>query len=477
MNIAIWWLRRDLRLFDNQALQAALKSAAQVLPVFILDPHLLSSPYASTRRLTYLLDGLRSLDEDLRRRGSRVVFLQGAPLQALTTLVQQTGAQAIFAEADHSPYARQRDGQIAASLPLQLVGSPAVIPPGLVLKTNGQPYTVFTPFSRAWKSLPGISSLQPIPAPEHIPTPQFPPGDPLPPAPPAAIEPAFTAGEASAQHRLHAFVAGLEAPLYTYAEARNRMDLDGTSGLSPYLRLGMLSPRQAAAAAWGALRSAGDPNAAKSAETWLNELIWREFYIHILHHFPQVLRRNFRHMHIDWQNNTQDLTAWQHGQTGYPVVDAAMRQLAATGWMHNRARMIVASFLTKDLLVDWRLGERWFMQYLLDGDPAANNGGWQWTVGTGTDAAPYFRIFNPVLQSARFDPQGVYLRRWLPELQPVPDEYIHEPWKMPQSLQNHLGVRIGRTYPAPIIDHHFARQRVLEAYHTQPAGSGEYAHG
>ncbi len=206
--------------------------------------------------------------------------------------------------------------------------------------------------------------------------------------------------------------------------------------------------------------------ARKGAEIWLNELIWREFYTAMLYYFPHVRRTAFRPAlrNIPWQNDPQAFAAWTEGQTGYPVVDAAMRQLNAIGWMHNRARMIAASFLTKDLLIDWRLGERCFMQRLLDGDPAANNGGWQWIAGTGTDAAPYFRVFNPSLQGKKFDPHGVYVRRWVPELAAVPQAYIHKPWDMPSEVQRQLGVVIGKDYPAPMVDHAFARQRVLAAY-------------
>jgi deoxyribodipyrimidine photo-lyase len=244
------------------------------------------------------------------------------------------------------------------------------------------------------------------------------------------------------------------------------MDLDATSVLSPYLRFGMLSAGQAVLAAQQALQNAPDKNARKGAETWLNELIWREFYIAILYHFPQVSRMSFREnlRDIRWNNDPREFEAWCEGRTGYPVVDAAMRQLRNTGWMHNRARMIVASFLTKDLLIDWRWGERWFMQQLVDGDPAANNGGWQWTAGTGTDAAPYFRIFNPVLQSKKFDPQGDYIRRWVPELTRVPGLYLHAPWEMTVDQQRDAGCRLGEHYPLPIIDHSFARQRTLVAY-------------
>jgi deoxyribodipyrimidine photo-lyase len=206
------------------------------------------------------------------------------------------------------------------------------------------------------------------------------------------------------------------------------------------------------------------PGGRSGAETWLNELIWRDFYLHILYHFPQVRQENFRLPQVRWSNNPAHFDAWRQGRTGYPVVDAAMRQLSGTGWMHNRGRMITASFLTKDLLIEWRWGERWFMQQLIDGDPASNNGGWQWTAGTGTDAAPYFRVFNPALQSARTDPHGDFIRRWLPELAGLPVEYIHTPWTMPAEIQRRVGCRIGEDYPAPIVEHAQAKERALLAY-------------
>lgn len=259
---------------------------------------------------------------------------------------------------------------------------------------------------------------------------------------------------------------GSEARIDQYADQRNRMDLDGTSRLSPYLRFGMLSTRQAAVTALQARSADQNERSHEGADTWLSELIWRDFYFSILLHFPQVLRRSFRSVYdgIAWRNNEEQFRAWCQGRTGYPVVDAAMRQLVQSGWMHNRARMIVASFLVKDLLIDWRWGEKWFMQQLVDGDPAANNGGWQWAAGTGTDAAPYFRIFNPVLQGKKFDPQGDYTRRWLPELANVPGKYLQEPWKMPREVQDKAGCVIGRDYPHPIVDHALARHSALAAY-------------
>ena len=228
----------------------------------------------------------------------------------------------------------------------------------------------------------------------------------------------------------------------------------------------MLSPRLAAVTAQN--------HEDEGARSWLNELIWRDFYLMVLHNFPHVLRLEFDEALRDlpWRNAPQEIEAWKQGRTGYPVIDASMRQLSATGWMHNRARMLVASFLVKHLLVDWRIGEAWFMQQLVDGDPAANNGGWQWTAGVGTDAAPYFRVFNPVAQAKRFDPDGDFVRRWVPELAHVPARYIHEPWRMPESVAGDAGVHIGREYPEPIVDLSAGRERALEAYRRARGRNG-----
>jgi deoxyribodipyrimidine photo-lyase len=466
MRVALWWIRRDLRLTDNQALAAALAHVDRAIPAFVLDPTLLASPCVGEKRVAFLLDGLRRLDADLRARGSRLILRRGDPVEQLAALLSESGAEAIWAEEDVSPYARHRDGKAAESLPLHLTAGLTVHPPGTVLKADGDPYVVFTPFSRRWKSLPLPRAADLLPAPEGL------GGDPALKGLPIPAEPAlppplpFTPGEAEAGRRLRAFLRSDDPPVYRYAAARDRMDLAGTSGLSPYLRFGMISARRAAATAVETIETAPNASARRSAETWLNELIWREFYVGILGHFPEVRRHSFRAnlREIAWQNDETDFAAWREGRTGYPVVDAAMRQLVQSGWMHNRARMIVASFLVKDLLVDWRWGERWFMQHLVDGDPAANNGGWQWTAGTGTDAAPYFRIFNPVSQGQKHDPGGDFVRRWVPELARVPDKFIHEPWKMPDETQRSTGCVIGQDYPAPIVDHAWARERILAAY-------------
>ena len=277
----------------------------------------------------------------------------------------------------------------------------------------------------------------------------------------------FEAGEVAAKRKLRSFLdRRRQSTIYSYAGIRNRMDLEGTSALSPYLRLGMLSARQVYLAAREAGAKAKDRNEKESVETWLSEIVWREFYIAVLYHFPKVVKQSYRAdlRGIRWRNNEKEFQAWCEGQTGYPVVDAAMRQLNSTGWMHNRARMIVASFLSKHLLIDWRWGERVFMQRLVDGDPAANNGGWQWSSGTGTDAAPYFRVFNPRLQGERFDPAGAYVRRFVPELEGVPTKYIHCPQEMAPLLQASSGCRIGKDYPAPIVSHMLGRTRALAAF-------------
>jgi deoxyribodipyrimidine photo-lyase len=388
-------------------------------------------------------------------------------------LLAENEANRIFAEADFSPYARRRDNDIATTLPLHLIGGLTVHHPTAVVKADNSPYTVFTPFSRAWKALPMPQAADLLsPPPGMISTPPQLRSEAIPTEPKLLAKAPFSPGETEAQRRLKAFVgqmnnnAGHDQPIHDYAERRNRMDLAGTSQLSPYLRFGMLSARQAVVAAQEVIEAAPNAQARKGAETWLNELIWREFYVSILYHFPQVRRHSFRpeYDQIRWANDESAFIAWQAGRTGYPVIDAAMRQLVETGWMHNRARMLVASFLVKDLLIDWRWGEQWFMQHLVDGDPAANNGGWQWTAGTGTDAAPYFRVFNPILQGQKFDPDGDFVRRWVPELAEVPRQFIHTPWEMPPDMQKKAACVIGRDYPAPIVDHAWARERVLAAY-------------
>jgi deoxyribodipyrimidine photo-lyase len=472
---ALWWIRRDLRLADNQALRAALTAAPTVIPLFVLDPNLLNWRYhrhAANRR-AFLFHGLRALDASLRERGSRLVVREGDPLEVLPAVVRETGATAVCAEEDYSPYAKARDERLRDRAPLRLLPGLTVHHPDQVRKVNGSPYTIFTPYARTWRTLPLPARRDLAPAPRSLGSvPAALQGVPLPEGRPPQ---AFPPGEAEARRRLRRFAMGEDAPIYQYGEGRNRLDLDGTSALSPYLRFGMLSAREAVVAATEAASAAPDPAAARDAETWLTELVWREFYLHILHHFPFVLEEAFNPAlrRIAWREAPGELEAWKAGRTGFPVVDACMRQLAETGWMHNRGRMIAASFLVKDLLLDWRLGEQHFMDRLVDGDPAANNGGWQWTAGVGTDAAPYFRIFNPVLQGRKFDPEGGFVRRFVPELMRVPDRFIQEPWRMGVVEQRAAGCTIGVDYPAQIVDRAAARGRTLAAYKASQRPHGE----
>lgn len=463
MSAAIWWIRRDLRLNDNPALVSALEYAGEIIPLFIVDPHLLGSPYSAPRRVEFLFQGLSTLERNLKNSGSYLILREGPPHEVLSSLFRDYEINAIFAEPDYSSYSRKRDTRIEKDFPVHWIESPLVITPGSLLSASHTPYTVFTPFSRAWKSLLASRAIQLQNAPGFVPTS---PNVPTLPIPPSSPDHDFLpdAGEETANTRLDYFTNGADAPIYTYQENRNRLDRAGTAQISSYLRFGMISARQAVAAAYRAMQISPCPVAQKSAECWLNELIWREFYYHILNHFPFVQKSNLRKIDISWINDRTQFQAWRQGETGYPIVDAGMRQLVTEGWLHNRERMIVASFLIKDLLIDWRWGEKWFMKNLIDGDPAANNGGWQWTAGTGADAAPYFRIFNPILQGKRHDPNGIFVRKWLPELANVSDAFIHEPWKMPLFIQQASGCIIGRDYPAPIIDHSFARERALHAY-------------
>ncbi len=499
---AVCWLRRDLRLHDHLALLAAAEHAERVIPLFVIDPQLLAADDVAPQRVAFLGGALRSLAASLATRGSRLVVRHGHPATEVATFARSVDAMGVFAEEDWWPYARQRDREVAATVPLHLCAGLTVHHPASLVKPDGSPYRMFTPFRRAWLARPLPRPVADGLAVERLAAALAagavePADDSLPaeralavlPEPAMAVQAAFPASEAEALARLWRFVSGEEGtaaigegtsrqrrpgaasgnsrpPIADYGAGRDRLDVQATSQLSPYLRFGMVSPRLAVAAARQAAEPPADEAQRTSAQRWLDELIWREFYQYVLYWFPSVLEGSFRAdlAGMAWTTDAAAFAAWCDGQTGYPVVDAAMRALVTTGWLHNRGRMIVASFLTKDLLIDWRRGEHFFMRHLLDGDPAANNGGWQWTAGTGTDAAPYFRVFHPVLQGRRHDPHGLYVRTWMPELRAVPTEYVHTPWQMPTELQRHVGCIIGRDYPAPIVDHDQARQRALAAY-------------
>lgn len=455
----IWWIRRDIRLHDNQALEAACLGADQLVPLFIIEPELMDQ--AGDRRRAFLLNALADLDQQLRTLGSRLIIRQGPTSNALQSLREELGDVHIFAHEDFSPFARRRDQAVAEVMNLNLFPGVVFQHPEKVLKDDGDPYVVYTPYKHKWYTQPLPTPADCLPAPAALP--------PL----PGGLEsidlwPFTPLNEfpTTSEHGLERLMSFIADDIHHYYSLRNRLDLDGTSRLSPYLRFGLISAREAFAHAHIALLQAVTDAARKEIQTWLDELVWREFYTAILYHFPRVLGQPFRqdYENIPWRQAADDLAAWQHGQTGYPIVDACMRQLLATGWMHNRGRMITASFLTKDLLINWQEGEAWFMHNLVDGDPAANNGGWQWTAGTGTDAAPYFRIFNPITQGLKFDPDGDYIARWVPELRELPIPFRHEPWKLNSEDAAKFNFRPGVDYPHQLVDHAFARQRTLAAY-------------
>jgi deoxyribodipyrimidine photo-lyase len=437
VNIGIHWFRRDLRLADNTALHAAAAACDIIWPVFVFDPAILRAPDIGAARVAFLLECLASLEKTLAAAGGRLILRHGNPAEELPRLARETGAATVFWNRDYEPCARQCDVAVEKSLAAAGIAvetrKDSVLHEGHeVLKENGGSYAIFTPYSRVWRALP---------KPEVLPAVKFKPAtgpvprsEPLPTAAKLGFSPGITlppAGERAARDLLKRFIAG---PVTRYRSRRDFPGLDGTSRLSPHLCCGTLSPRTVYAAAIRARRE--HPSAAAEIDTFVSELVWREFYRQILWHHPHAATAAFKPecRNLRWENNEKYFAAWCEGRTGYPIVDAAMRQLNTTGWMHNRLRMITAMFLTKDLLVSWQWGEHYFMRKLLDGDLAANNGGWQWSASTGTDAAPYFRIFNPNSQAAKFDPEGKFIARHVPEAE------------MP-----------GR-YPAPIVRH--AEQRV-----------------
>jgi len=466
----IVWLRQDLRLADHPALLAAVASRSPIVPVFIRAPEEPGdwAPGAASR--VFLHYALRSLDERLRERGLRLIVRQGRDaLAVLRDLVRETKAGAVHWHRRYEPTAIDRDAKIKAALQREHIAARSfngslLYEPHEIATRNGDPYRVFTPYHKTTRKMPPPEGPQPAPGRDQLIAPgQWPASDDvddlglLPDHPWAAkVIDGWPVGEAAARDRMHRFARG---GIHEYAEVRDRPDIDGTSRLSPHLHWGTVSPCQVWAAALKARREASDPGARAGCDAFLRELVWREFAYHVLYHFPHTpdepLQPKYRDFPwVDMRQGRHWLDAWQRGRTGYPIVDAGMRQLWATGWMHNRVRMIVASFLTKDLRIHWLEGARWFWDTLIDADLANNTMGWQWAGGCGADAQPFFRIFNPVTQGRKFDPEGAYVRRWCPELADLPNDVIHEPWKAGMTLD----------YPDPIVDHAEARQRALDAF-------------
>jgi deoxyribodipyrimidine photo-lyase len=470
MRTLIHWFRRDLRLDDNTALIAALQQADTVVPVFVLDPAILARPDTGRSRLAFLVACLGALDERLRQYGSHLVIRRGVPAVELTRLVREVAASGLTFNRDSEPYARQRDATVRQALTesgcsVLDYSDQGLNDPTSVLKADGQPYTVFTPYRRrALEALPSAAAIDAVPYLHRLASAAtLPASQPLPEPPRLGHRQLPEASEAAALARLKRFSG---ETIGRYSVDRHRPAVDGTARLSPYLKFGVLSVRRCLQLARQAGVTAETAEARAGVDTWINQLIWRDFYAQILFHFPRVEATTFRPglTSLAWSDNAEHLAAWQAGRTGYPLVDAGMRQLATEAWLHNRLRLVVASFLCKDLLVNWQAGERHFMACLLDGDLAANNGGWQWVASTGTDALPYFRIFNPTSQSQRFDPDGIYIRRYVPELAAVPAAYLHAPATMPLVIQRQVGCRIGVDYPAPIVDHATQRPLVLALY-------------
>ncbi len=472
---SIVWLRRDLRLTDHAALFAAAQRSEQLVAAFVLDPELLRGPRVGAPIVQFFFDSLRVLREALRADGSDLALLEGDFAGQLIRLARHTGAQAVFYNVDYDPEMRARDERVAAELRRGGLDVHASVDhvyaaADEIVQQTGKPYVMYGPYRRRWEAafaghprapfasqraasgkfaaVATIGTSRAIPAPEeygHVSSRRFPAG-----------------GFIEARRLLDAFIAG---GIDAYLDRRNLPAVAGTSGLSPHLRAGTIGIRTCLARARQAREHAA-AHAAANVEGWIGELVWRDFYQSLLMHFPRIAHEPFVEAgkSIPYLRDETAYAAWCEGATGYPIVDAAMIQLNTTGWMHNRLRMIVASFLTKHLLIDYHAGERYFEQHLADADLAANNGGWQWSASTGTDAAPYFRVFNPILQGKTFDPQGTFVRSLIPALAGVPEKFVHEPWAMPPLVARAAGVVLGRDYPAPIVDHAQARGRALAVY-------------
>ena len=465
----IVWFRQDLRVADNPALHHAVESGRAVVPLFVHDeltPNV--RPLGAAQRW-WLHHALVALQGRLAELGAPLVLRRGAVGDVIEALIDETGAAAVHWNRRYDPQGREADDEIASRLQARGVETASFAghlmhdPAALKTKAGGF-FKVYTPFWRAFAA--GAPPREPYPAPARIASvattlasDDLDAWGYLPTSPDWSTGFSdWTPGEAGAQQRLATFAS---EHLDGYVTGRDAPFRDVTSKLSPHLRFGDISPFQV----WAKIDEVAEAVPPKDEETFRKELAWREFNHHLLYHWGALEEQNVaaRFDAFPWRYDQAELRAWQRGRTGYPIVDAGMRQLWQAGWMHNRVRLITGSFLVKHLLHDWREGERWFWDCLVDGDPANNPGNWQWVAGTGADAAPFFRIFNPMLQGAKFDPSGDYVRHWVPELADVPAKHIHTPWEAPDEVLEQAGVTLGETYPRPIVDHRFARQRALDA--------------
>jgi deoxyribodipyrimidine photo-lyase len=471
----IVWMRRDLRLDDHAALFAAADRCERITCVFVLDDALLRGPRVGAPIVQFFFDSLAVLREHLRAAGSDLALREGPFAHELHAVAKHVGATAVFYNEDYEPAMRERDATVTrelegAGLAVYAFTDHVLAGAGDVLQDSGKFYTVYTPYRRRWNALLEADPRTPIASLRKARGKFAPASDigrslavPKPERYGHAHSDRFPAGGIDAATRaLHAFVAHHAS---AYADARNAPALDATSHLSPHLRAGTIGIRTAYDAAQK-LRATVPASAKTGIDTWIGELTWRDFYQQLLVHAPRVASEPFVESakKIRYRDDERAWDAWANGTTGYPIVDAAMIQLNTTGWMHNRLRMIVASFLTKHLLIDYRRGERYFEQHLADADLGANNGGWQWSASTGTDAAPYFRVFNPTLQGKTYDPDGAFVKAMLPALAKLPPKYVHEPSALPPLLAAEYGFAPGRDYPEPIVDHKEARARALDVY-------------
>jgi deoxyribodipyrimidine photo-lyase len=476
-DLILFWHRRDLRIADNVGLAAAKERTAKVVGVFCLDPDILERDDVAPARVVYLIESLRSLQERYLQAGSQLLILKGHPAERIPTLARALGATSVFWNKDVEPYSRERDRTVAealkeAGVEVQAFWDQLLHAPKQVMTNAGDPYTVFTPFWRNWNSqskVAPISTLADATGLTELEQTQAEKAGTI--ALPTAKDLGFvwenelilTPGEQAAQERLEAFC---EQAIQEYGEQRNFPAVPGTSQLSAALKFGTIGIRTVWAAADEVYNRSRSDETRKNIQTWQQELCWREFYQHAMFFFPELAKGAYREPFkaFPWQNDEELFQAWCEGKTGYPIVDAAMRQMNTIGWMHNRCRMIVASFLTKDLIVDWRWGEKYFMQKLMDGDLSANNGGWQWSASSGMDPKP-LRIFNPASQAQKFDPDGEYICEWLPELRSLDTEMLVT-GKIPNEERDRCG------YPQPIVDHKQQQRQFKEIYQQQKARQG-----
>lgn len=473
--LRIFWFRKDLRIDDNAGLKqfiADTNDDDEYMFLYIKNKN--TYEYFGEKRIYFLYQALASLSKSLHKHSRELIITEGNSLEVFNEILSVYKSISVYANKQPEPYSRKRDEDVRKLLEkrgseLNLFTDSTIFPLGEILKGDGKPYVVFTPFMKSFYSMlnkayyaksdsdlnklkgkeykkHGLKALEPEKEMKTLKDSEF-----------------FDGSREEGIKQLEKF---WKDKLESYRSKRDFPAVYGTSRLSPHFHFGTVGIREAFRTGFNKINRSSSTKVKTESRTWLNELIWREFYYNITFHFPGIIKDSFNKQYdkLSWNKSRKDFTAWCEGKTGYPIVDAGMRQLVKEGWMHNRVRMITAMFLTKHLLIDWRKGEKFFADHLVDLDFSSNNGGWQWSASTGVDAAPYFRIFNPTLQSKKFDAKGEYIKEYLPELKGVPVKYIHAPWALSDNEQKHIGIKIGKDYPAPIVDHKQAREIAIKEY-------------